>query len=76
VIESDNRPELVCDRVQDWISKRGIATKLIEPGSPWQNGHNESFNGVLIGRSGSERAYSSTSQVASDRKLIGIRGVR
>ena len=47
VIKSDNGPELVCDRVQDWISQRGIATKFIEPGSPWQNGHNESFNGVF-----------------------------
>ena len=34
-------------RVQDWIAERGIATKFIEPGSPWQNGHNESFNGVF-----------------------------
>lgn len=47
VIKSDNGPELVCDRVQDWIAARGIATKFIEPGSPWQNGHNESFNGVF-----------------------------
>jgi putative transposase len=47
VIKSDNGPELVCDRVQDWIAERGIATKFIEPGSPWQNGHNESFNGVF-----------------------------
>lgn len=47
VIKSDNGPELVCDRVQDWITARGIATKFIEPGSPWQNGHNESFNGVF-----------------------------
>jgi transposase InsO family protein len=47
VIKSDNGPELVCDRVQDWITARGIATKFIEPGSPWQNGHNESFNGMF-----------------------------
>ena len=47
VIKSDNGPELVADRVQEWIEERGIATKFIEPGSPWQNGHNESFNGVL-----------------------------
>lgn len=47
VIKSDNGPELVRERVQDWLSKRGIATKLIDPGSPWHNGHNESFNGVF-----------------------------
>jgi len=47
IIKSDNGPELVAQHVQDWIAERGIDTKYIDPGSPWQNGHNESFNGVL-----------------------------
>ena len=47
IIKSDNGPELVAQHVQDWLKDRGIDTKYIEPGSPWQNGHNESFNGVL-----------------------------
>jgi len=47
IIKSDNGPELVAQHVQDWIKDRGIDTKYIDPGSPWQNGHNESFNGVL-----------------------------
>ena len=47
VIKSDNGPQLVAQHLQDWIEQRGIDTKYIEPGSPWQNGHNESFNGVL-----------------------------
>jgi transposase InsO family protein len=47
IIKSDNGPELVAQHVQDWLKARGIDTKYIEPGSPWQNGHNESFNGVL-----------------------------
>jgi transposase InsO family protein len=47
VIKSDNGPELVAKHLQEWIERRGIDTKYIEPGSPWQNGHNESFNGVL-----------------------------
>ena len=47
VIKSDNGPEMVAERVQEWIAERGIKTKFIDPGSPWQNGHNESFNGVL-----------------------------
>ena len=47
VIKSDNGPELVAKCVQDWILERGIDTKYVDPGSPWQNGHNESFNGVL-----------------------------
>ena len=47
IIKSDNGPELVAQHVQDWLAERGIDTKYIDPGSPWQNGHNESFNGVL-----------------------------
>jgi transposase InsO family protein len=47
IIKSDNGPELVAQHVQDWLEDHGIDTKYIEPGSPWQNGHNESFNGVF-----------------------------
>ena len=47
IIKSDNGPELVAQHVQDWLKERGIDTKYIDPGSPWQNGHNESFNGVF-----------------------------
>jgi putative transposase len=46
-IKSDNGPEFVAQKVQDWIEGRGIGAVFIEPGSPWQNGHNESFNGVF-----------------------------
>jgi len=47
IIKSDNGPELVAQRVQDWLSDRDIDTRYIDPGSPWQNGHNESFNSVF-----------------------------
>lgn len=47
IIKSDNGPEFVADRIQEWIKDRPTDTYFIEPGSPWQNGHNESFNGVL-----------------------------
>jgi putative transposase len=47
IIKSDDGPEFVADRVQEWIKDRPIDTKYIDPESPWQNGHNESFNGVL-----------------------------
>jgi transposase InsO family protein len=46
-IKSDNGPEFVAKKVQKWIEDRNIAARFIEPGSPWQNGHNESFNGVF-----------------------------
>lgn len=44
---SDNGPELVSRAIVEWIASSGIATALIEPGKPWQNGSNESFNGKL-----------------------------
>jgi len=47
ILKSDNGPEFVAGRVQDWLSDREIDTHYIEPGSPWQNGHNESFNAVF-----------------------------
>ena len=33
--------------VREWLPKVGVKTLYIEPGSPWQNGYNESFNGRL-----------------------------
>ena len=33
--------------MQEWIKERGIGAKFIETGRPWQNGHNECFNGVF-----------------------------
>ena len=33
--------------VLDWLPKVGVKTLYIEPGSPWENGYNESFNGKL-----------------------------
>jgi transposase InsO family protein len=47
VVKSDNASEFVAKKVQDWIESRGSDARFIDPGSPWQNGHNESFNGVF-----------------------------
>ena len=33
--------------MRDWIGSIGVKTAYIEPGSPWENGYNESFNGKL-----------------------------
>lgn len=46
-IRSDNGPEFTAQAVRAWLSKLGVKTLFIEPGSPWQNGYNESFNGKL-----------------------------
>ncbi|MEM1395827.1 MAG: IS3 family transposase [Pseudomonadota bacterium] len=46
-IRSDNGPEFAAIAVREWIAKVGAQTLFIEPGSPWENGYNESFNGKL-----------------------------
>ena len=33
--------------VRRWLARLGVQTLFIEPGSPWENGYNESFNGTL-----------------------------
>ena len=46
-IRSDNGPEFTAKRVRDWLARLGVKTLFIEPGSPWDNGYIESFNGEL-----------------------------
>jgi len=46
-IRSDNGPEFTALAVREWLGKVGVKTLFITPGSPWENGYNESFNGTL-----------------------------
>ncbi len=46
-IRSDNGSEFTAKAVRGWLSRIGVKTLYIEPGSPWENGYNESFNGKL-----------------------------
>ena len=46
-IRSDNGPEFTAKAVRAWLGRLGVKTLFIEPGSPWENGYNESFNGKL-----------------------------
>jgi putative transposase len=46
-IRSDNGPEFMATAVKGWINGVGAKTAFIEPGSPWENGYVESFNGKL-----------------------------
>jgi putative transposase len=46
-LRSDNGPEFVAKAVREWLSTVGVRTLYIEPGSPWENGYLESFNGKL-----------------------------
>ena len=46
-IRSDNGSEFTAQAVRDWLQAVGVRTLYIEPGSPWENGYIESFNGKL-----------------------------
>ena len=40
-------PEFIATAVQEWLAKVGVKTLYIAPGSPWEKGYCESFNGSL-----------------------------
>lgn len=44
-IRSDNGPEFIADAIKKWLGEKNVQTLYIEPGSPWENGYIESFNG-------------------------------
>lgn len=44
-LRSDNGPEFVSTALLQWVNNEALDLLLIEPGKPWQNGTNESFNG-------------------------------
>jgi transposase InsO family protein len=46
-IRSDNGSEFTAKVLQDWLKKLKVKTAYITPGSPWENGFNERFNGSL-----------------------------
>ena len=46
-IRSDNGAEFTATAVREWLDRLDVQTLFIQPGSPWENGYNESFNGKL-----------------------------
>jgi transposase InsO family protein len=46
-IRSDNGPEFIATALQAWYRVLSVAPLFLEPGSPWENGYVESFNGKL-----------------------------
>lgn len=46
-IRSDNGPEFIARKLRKWLKEIGVKTLYIEPGSPWENGYCESFNGKM-----------------------------
>jgi putative transposase len=46
-IRSDNGPEFVAKELNKWLKQANVEMLFIAPGSPWENGYVESFNGKL-----------------------------
>jgi transposase InsO family protein len=46
-LRSDNGGEFTATAIREWLGEVGVGTLYIEPGSPWENGYGESFNGKL-----------------------------
>ena len=46
-IRSDNGSEFIAKRVRNWLERLQVRPLYIEPGSPWENGYIESFNGEM-----------------------------
>ena len=63
-IRSDNGPEFTANVVRSWLGKVGAKTLFIEPGSPWENGYVESFNGKLRDELLDREIFSTLKEVA------------
>ena len=46
-LRSDHGPEFIAKELRHWLSGVGAAPLYLAPGSPWENGYCESFNGKL-----------------------------
>ena len=61
-IGSDNGSEFIAIEVQKWLGKIDVKTLYITPGSPWENGYNESFNGSLRDELSTARSSTASSR--------------
>ena len=77
-IRSDNGPEFVAKAVRKWLSRLGVETLFIEPGSPWENGYIESFNGKLRDELLNGEIFTTLQEakVLTDSDFPGVRGAR
>jgi len=80
-LRSDNGPEFTARAVREWLGRIDVKTLFIEPGSPWENGYNESFNGRAAqsgdllhaeGGTGAHRGMETTLQPAQAAQCTGL----
>jgi transposase InsO family protein len=46
-IRADNGPEVIAKKLRRWLKTLAVVPLYLEPGSPWENGYIESFNGKM-----------------------------
>ena len=68
-IRSDNGSEFTAHAVRDWLGRIGVKTLYIEPGSPWENGYNESFNSKLRDEILNTEIFSTEGGQSADRTM-------
>ena len=61
-IRSDNGREFIAKALLEWFNRVGIKPIQIHPGSPWENGYNERFNGTLRAEVLNAEWFSTTKQ--------------
>ncbi len=66
-IRSDNGPEFIAMQLRQWLGHLEMKPLYIEPGSPWENGYCESFNGTLGARGGRAWSARARPRVAGER---------
>ena len=70
-LRSDNGSEFIAKIVQRWLAENRIKTLYIDPGSPWQNGLNERFNGTLRDECLNMETFASRDQARMICKVYG-----
>lgn len=67
-IRCDNGSEFIAEVLKTWLRERGVEALYIEPGSPWENGYTESFNGTLRNELLDREVFASLLEA----KLLGV----
>ena len=70
-IRSDNGPEFIAKYLMRLFAVHGIEARHIDPGSPWQNGRNERFNGTVRGECLNMETFGSRDHARMVCKLYG-----
>ncbi len=68
---TDNGSEFIAEKLRRWLESKGVKPLAVEPGSPWQNGYVESFNGKFRDECLDQEMFYSRgeAQVVADRYM-------